>query len=234
MPRDVLDLISERTDEDTTAEFIRNPEPRGPVLLGGDTSHSMAGDPIAELNAGLALYPRLLADDPLAAKRAETAILTFGGSPVLAHDFATVQNLRIPHLTADGGTPMSAAILRGLDLLAERKRVYRENRITCYTPWFFLLTDGAPTDPELWPSAIEFVRRGEAKNEFVFFAIGVGEHADMKKLAELSVRPPARLHGNHFQEFFRWLAKSLVQKSQSMPGETIELAPISGWGSIKV
>ena len=234
MQRDALELIGERTGGDTTAEFINNPEPRCPCLLSGDTSASMAGDPMEELNAGLALYQRLLAEDPLAAKRAETALMTFGERPVLVQDFATLQNLRIPQLTADGSTPMSQAILRGIELLAERKRSYRSNKITCYRPWIFLFTDGAPTDPQLWPNAVEQVRRGEADKEFVFFPIGVGEHADMKKLAELSVRPPARLHGNNFQEFFRWLARSLRQVSASMPGQLVAMPPMSGWGSVEV
>lgn len=234
MQRDVLDLVGERTGEDTTAEFILNPESRGPCLHIVDTSGSMVGDAMAELNAGLDLYQRLLAEDPLAAKLAETALMTFGERPVLVQDFATLENLRIPQLIADGSTPMSQAILRGLELLAERKRVYKANRISYYRPWIFLLTDGAPTDPKLWPSAVEQVRRGEANKEFVFFPIGVGEHADMKKLAELSVRPPARLRGNNFQEFFRWLALSLRQVSASMPGQVVAMPPMTTWGSVEV
>ena len=141
------------------------------------------------MNGGLQLFPPSLAEDSLAAKRTETAILTFGGEPRLAQDFATLSNLRIPHLTAGGGTPMSAAIIRGLELIEKRKAIYLKNRIKCYTPWIFLLTDGAPTDPELWPQAVNRVKAGLARDEFQLLGVGVGKDADMAKLEELTPKP---------------------------------------------
>src|SRR4051794_36127754 len=56
--------------------FADNPENRCPVVLVLDTSGSMAGKPIQELNAGLQTLQSELADDPLAAKRVEVAIVT--------------------------------------------------------------------------------------------------------------------------------------------------------------
>ena len=110
--------------------------------------------------------------------------MTFGERPVLVQDFATLENLKIPHLTAAGRTPMSEAILRGLQLLAERKRIYKANRISYYRPWIFLLTDGAPTDPNLWPSAVEQVRRSRRANEELMLLPSAWSSA-MKKLAGL-------------------------------------------------
>jgi hypothetical protein len=49
--------------------FVDNPEPRCPCILLLDTSGSMAGQPIAQLNAGLKQFQQELAGDPLAAKR---------------------------------------------------------------------------------------------------------------------------------------------------------------------
>ena len=60
-------------------EFAENPEPRVPCVLIVDTSTSMQGPRIDELNKGLQAYKQELLADPLASKRVEVAIVTFGG-----------------------------------------------------------------------------------------------------------------------------------------------------------
>jgi uncharacterized protein YegL len=75
------------------SEFVDNPEPRCPCLLLLDTSTSMGGRPIDELNAGLGTFASQLNSDGLAAKRVELAVLSFG--PVhLESDFTTAENFR--------------------------------------------------------------------------------------------------------------------------------------------
>jgi uncharacterized protein YegL len=60
-------------------EFADNPEPRCPVVLVLDTSGSMNGEPIKELNEGLRGFAEALNNDRLAALRVEVAVVTFGG-----------------------------------------------------------------------------------------------------------------------------------------------------------
>lgn len=61
------------------AEFADNPEPRCPVVLVLDTSGSMKGTAIQELNEALRLFAEALKSDRLAALRVEVAMVTFGG-----------------------------------------------------------------------------------------------------------------------------------------------------------
>lgn len=71
-----------------------NPEPRCPCLL-LDSSTSMAGQRIDELNAGLNTFASQLTSDGLAAKRVEVAVISFG--PVrLQTDFTTAENFTPP------------------------------------------------------------------------------------------------------------------------------------------
>ena len=49
--------------------FADNPEPRCPCVLVLDTSGSMYGDPIKQLNAGVKVFKQELLQDPLATKR---------------------------------------------------------------------------------------------------------------------------------------------------------------------
>src|SRR5690242_10951353 len=90
-------------------EFAENPENRCPVILLLDTSASMAGEPIQELNRGMEVFKDDLLKDTQASLSAEVAIITFG--PVkLIQDFSTVDYFTPPTLVADGVTPMGEAI----------------------------------------------------------------------------------------------------------------------------
>jgi uncharacterized protein YegL len=67
------------------------------------------------------------------------------------------------------------------------------------------------------------------------FPIGVGDGADMQVLSLFSPkRPPLKLKGLRFKEFFEWLSKSVAATSQSTPGEKIKLDTegIQGWGEL--
>ena len=130
-----------------SVEFAENPEPRVPCVLILDISQSMQGNRINELNAGLRSYKDELLTDPLASKRVEVAIVTFGGDVNRAVDFVTANKFEPPTLLASGNTPMGQAINNALDMIEERKSSYREHGIAYYRPWAFLITDGAAERP---------------------------------------------------------------------------------------
>jgi uncharacterized protein YegL len=211
---------------DTT--FAENPESRCPVVLVLDTSGSMAGEPIRQLNAGLQTFRDELFADSLAAKRVEVSIVTFG--PVrVACDFTSIQHFTAPTLKTTGDTPMGAAIEKSLEILRNRKAAYKANGISYYRPWVFLITDGSPTDSVA--NAASLLRAGEQQKSFMFFAVGV-EGADFEKLRSISVREPLKLRGLEFHKLFQWLSASLSTVSKSRPTDAPALsnpATPGGW-----
>ena len=180
-------------------EFADNPEPRCPCVLLLDTSYSMSGEKIAELNRGLDDFAEDVSTQiPVGrAKRVEVAIVTFGPVQTIQY-FVTADEFRAPMLGAEGDTPMGAAIEKAIELIEERKATYKASGIGYYRPWIFLISDGAPTDDvfalPLWRSEREKLQRHS-----VFYSVGVME-ADMGCLARISSeRDPLKLRGLCFQ-----------------------------------
>jgi uncharacterized protein YegL len=212
-------------------EFADNPEPRCPCVLLLDTSGSMRGQPVAQLNEGIRVFKDELMADEMAAKRVEVAIITFGPVQTVT-EFQTADVFTPPLLQAQGDTPIGAAIEAGLSMLEQRKQSYRRNGVAYYRPWIFLITDGGPTDP--WQGAADQVKAGEAANHFSFFSVGV-ESARFDVLAQIGVREPLKLKELRFRDLFIWLSKSLGSVSKSAVGDKVELqnpATPSGWASV--
>ncbi len=211
-----------------SADFADNPEPRCPCLLLLDTSGSMRGQPIDELNSGIRIFKDELSADPMASKRVEIGIVTFGPVQIVT-DFQTADVFNPPTLVTTGDTPMGAAIEAGLVLLDQRKQTYRTNGVSYYRPWIFLITDGGPTDP--WQEAANKVKAGETANHFSFFAVGV-EGARMDVLSQITIREPLKLKELRFRDLFVWLSNSLGSVSRSALGDKVELVTPQGWASV--
>ena len=60
-------------------EFIDNTNQRTPCVLVLDASGSMAGEPLAQLNAGLEVFADELKNDELAALRVQVMVIAVGG-----------------------------------------------------------------------------------------------------------------------------------------------------------
>lgn len=214
-------------------DLVTNPTPRVPICLVLDTSGSMDGDPIDELNEGVKTFFDAILSDEVAQWSAEISIVTFGDTATQILDFASIQKQTVPTLQASGSTPMGAAVNLALDLLERRKKEYSATGVDYYQPWMVLMTDGQPTDDI--ESSVHRTCELIEKRKLTIFPIGIGQSADMSVLARFSPkRPPLRLKGLNFKEFFEWLSQSVSKVSQSTPGEKVNLDVdgIKGWAEI--
>ena len=195
-----------------------NPRPRCPVALVLDTSYSMSGAPIAELQEGVDVFMQEILADECARYSVEMEVITFGGRverTMPFTSFADALDCRAPALEADGFTPMGEALQLALGELHARKEFYKLRGVPYYQPWLVLMTDGAPNDE--WQAAVAETRRiAEAKGLYVL-AVGIGPHADMSLLSQLcpTGQEPVRLRGLRFKELFRWLSATVRECTRS-------------------
>ena len=218
-------------------EFADNPDPRSAVVLVLDCSSSMAealpGEtqtPLDALNSGLETLVRELHSDPLARRRVELSVVTFGSQASEATPFSTVEELVLPTLTASGLTAMGSAVNTALDALEARKQQYKDNGIQYFRPMVIVITDGLPTDDT--SAAVARVREMEARKALSFFAVGV-EGADLERLSQFSeTRVPLMLQGLKFNEFFQWLSASQAAVSASQPGDRVAMPSPAGWAEL--
>jgi len=211
-------------------EFAQNGEPRCPVVLLLDTSGSMSGTPIDQLNAGLVTFKQAVQQDRKASLRVEVTIITFDSSVKTVQDFITVDQFYPPELKASGSTSMGNGIESALNQLESRRETYNSYGIPCYKPRIILITDGGPTDGESWKTAAQRVRQEYDLGNFLFYAVGV-QGADMNTLRQIAPLelPPVMLQGLNFKEFFKWLSDSMVIVSESQIGQQISLPPTDKW-----
>lgn len=202
-------------------DLVDNPTPRVPVLLCLDTSGSMVGDPIRELNLGVQQFLTEMKGDDLTCCSAETAVVAFNDSASCVADFGTADKLLVPEMEAEGMTCMGEGLSLALDLLEKRKAKYKATGVDYYQPILVVMSDGLPNgNRRVWDEAVERIRALCASRKLSVAAAGIGNDADMEMLARVSPRQrPVRLNGLRFREFFAWLSRSVTNVTASLPGD---------------
>ena len=244
-------------------DLVNNPTPRVPICLCLDTSGSMGAvegeyvetgetiyedgrtwnlvtggtSRIDELQKGVEQFYKAIRDDEIAVYSAEICIVTFDNKATCILDFANIERQEvIPELKPIGDTAMGEGVNLALDLLERRKEEYKDKGVDYYQPWLVLMTDGVPNgDVSELNRAVNRTVEMVNQKRLTVFPIGIGAEADMDVLAKFSPkRPPLKLQGLKFREFFAWLSKSVSKTSQSTPGESVKLDMdgIKGWGEL--
>ncbi len=215
----------------TTNDLIENPSPRCPCMVILDTSGSMNGAPIQQLNEGLQYFIESLKQDEVAACSVEAGVITAGDSVTEQLPFTSVLNLeQVSRFSASGLTPLGRATELALQRLEQRKTEYRKNGVAYYQPWLVIISDGAPTDA--YQHAASQAHSLSAQRKLVCLPVGV-QGADLNVLGEFSHRGAKMLDGLKFHEFFDWLSASMSRVSASAStSASVQLPSMDGWASI--
>jgi uncharacterized protein YegL len=196
-----------------------------------DTSGSMDGARIHQLNEGLKRFVAALQADDVASCSIDVAVITAGGVVTEQLPFHTAMNIdQLPDFSATGGTPIGQAVSLALQRLDERKKAYQQTGVAYYQPWLVLISDGEPTDS--WQQAAAQSRQLSEQRKLVVLPIGV-DGADLGILGQFSAKPAKQLAGLKFNEFFEWLSASMSRVSASAStSSTVQLPKTDSWDTI--
>jgi uncharacterized protein YegL len=208
--QDIHSMETENVDAPAQTGRIRvrgrSHGPRVMLVLCLDTSGSMAGSNIDDVNRGLAEWATLLARDPYHRTAVEIALITFGKDGVVTWRGKTRQSFREgspfliaaefipPVLEAGGLTPMGEALRTSMDVISARKDKLRREGTQFYCPLLWLVSDGEPNDD--WVPLVQDLADAQARRRMLLFAVGVGA-ANQGVLRRLS--PERNLHLDDFQ-----------------------------------
>ena len=197
------------------SDFGNSTKRRLPICFCLDTSGSMMGNPIKQLNMGLQNFLASIKANDDTRSSTDIAIITFGSSVEIVMPFGKIsKDKALPEISASTTlTPIGEGILTALELLNARKEGYKEMGIKYYQPWLVVITDGAPQGPNAFQNmelAIQACNELEKNDKLVIFNIGVGSGVDFEILKRLSIKreEPISVTSGDFGKLFEFLGSS--------------------------
>jgi len=193
-----------------------------------DTSGSMMGEPIHNLNTAVNSLIKSL--QLLSGKKVnvDLSILSFGSSVNVIFDAVPIEEAHNIKLIASGGTMMGEGLDRAIDLIDKRKRYYKNFGIPYYKPMLVLITDGIPND-DYYQSFQRAVKQ-IVENKILIIPIGVGNDTNFYLLSRLAINSSViNLKSlNNFSSLFDWLSTSISNEDFDMK----KFKNIGDWGEI--
>jgi len=215
-------------------ESPENYEQKCLCMLVLDTSSSMAGESINQLNRGLSNFHKEVIEDFVASQRLEVGIVTFDSNVICIQEPKLVNNFEMPTLYTNGSTKLVDGVRMAIDIVENRKKHYKESGQNYYRPIIVLITDGEPDSDQDITGLSKEVSSKIASKSFMFYSIGVDGYNHQKLNQICSTPPPQPLAGHKFYEFFKWLSNSIGIITKSTEGETLMLPPVSDWTQIQM
>lgn len=202
---------------------------RLPIYFLIDVSESMVGEPIQQVEEGLATIIKALKTDPTAIETVWVSIIIFAGQTKTLVPLQEIINFYPPKFPIGSGTSLSKGL--GHLMFELRKNTIKTTQEVKgdWKPIVFLFTDGVPTDNT--KNAIAEWKQNWARTANLV-AISFGDEADTEQLSELTenVLHFKNTDANSYKQFFKWVTDSIKTSSESVDNNKtgFELANLDG------
>lgn len=196
---------------------------RLPVYLLIDTSGSMQGEPIESVKVGIESMLSSLRSEPYALESVNISIITFDREVKVLVPLTPLEDFQLPNIVVpeSGPTHTGAALQLLCKQVDNEIRLSTPERKGDWMPLLFLLTDGKPSDIQVYNQVMPEVKKRHFAS---IVACAAGMHAKTEPLKQLTNQVFAldTLDSASFKKFFQWVSASIEIGNKSI-GATIEL-----------
>ena len=212
------------------SKAVSNYQRRLPVYLLIDCSASMFGEPIVAVQQGIELLLSDLKCDPQALETVHLSVITFDNEARQIVPLTELMSFNLPELQAHGQTALGEALHVLKDCVAHEVRKNTAEHKGDWKPIIFLLTDGYPTDKDVFQNEVQDLDSLRAAN---IIACAAGARSDTTFLKQITnnVLMMNTVSQGDMMSFFAWASSSLSLMSDKIStGAPINLpAPPPGF-----
>lgn len=186
------------------------------VYLLLDTSGSMQGEPIEAVNSGMETLVSSLRQDPYALETVHLSVLTFDIDVKTAVPITALEDVVVPQIT----TPKSGPTHLGEALQELGKKVKQdvvkssETTRGDWAPYLFVMTDGKPSDTQLFAEQCEAVKKLGFASIIGCAAGPKAKEEELKKFCTHVVRLDT-MDNSAFTKLFQWVSEVIGQGNKS-------------------
>ncbi|MBK5720881.1 VWA domain-containing protein [Dysgonomonas sp. Marseille-P4677] len=201
---------------------------RLPIYFLIDVSESMVGEPIEQVQNGIATIIKELRTDPYALETVYISIIVFAGKAKEIVHLTELYNFYPPKIPIGGGTSIGTALNFLMDNLDRSIKKTTLDEKGDWKPIIFLFTDGNPTDRYEY-SFDRWNNKYRNSTNLVAVTLGQGTDTNILKRITDNVLQLKNTDSESFKAFFKWITASIKTSSISvseMHTDDLKLAPI--------
>lgn len=188
---------------------------RLPIYFLIDISESMIGEPIEQVQEGIATIVKELKTDPYALETVWLSIIAFAGKSKAITPLQDIITFYPPKIPIGSGTSLSTGLQKLMTAIDKEivKTTYEKKGD--WKPIIFLFTDGIPTD-----STDATIKKwnNNYRKRCNLVAISIGENTNYNLLGQLTenVLLFKDSNINSYKEFFKWVTASIKATSENI------------------
>ncbi|MFB2119801.1 TerY-C metal binding domain-containing protein [Parapedobacter sp. 2B3] len=188
---------------------------RLPIYFLIDVSESMVGEPIEQVQDGIATIIKELKTDPYALETVWVSIIGFAGKGKVITPLQDVITFYPAKIPIGSGTSLSSGMNELMNAIDKEVTKATYEQKGDWKPIVFLFTDGIPTD-----NTDNEIERWNAnyRRKTNLVAISIGENTNYNLLGKLSdnVLRFNNTDANSYKEFFKWVTASIKATSENI------------------